>query len=517
MAVKTNPATVPEVIHVTAPEASDKDRSFQALLAEIFRMARNALVDLSGNQVAVATYQLGDAACELTTRRPLSTGDLDHIKRRLRAAAEEAGLRWETETGWRLNGSPASEYHFDGAETRVVQDVVVPIAGPEKAPGLLLVAGFDPDLDLHRGRLVQQFSGFISRALRHLWYLQSRQKEQYELLASRVVDGVILCDTKKRIKFINPSALRILGLEDGGQWIGRPLRELEVQYLIDNLDEALRTGIFELNRVMSTDEAQKQLIGLHIELLKNARNTEVGWMIVLRDVTKNWQHDQIRTALSVASHEIKTPLHSMLGAVDLLLENDLGELNKNQRHCLTIIRDDIERLNRLIADILDLSRFDEGVQFLDRRNQIVLSLLVSKVIDSFRIYAGSKNVKLKNRVPRSLPTFKGNRDRLQQVIVNLVENAIKYCYPGGSVSIGARLTDSALTCWIQDTGVGIPENKLESVFERFVQLDNHPEEGKQGNGLGLAIAKQIVEAIGGRIWVESEVGVGSTFYFTIPV
>jgi len=115
------------------------------------------------------------------------------------------------------------------------------------------------------------------------------------------------------------------------------------------------------------------------------------------------------------------------------------------------------------------------------------------------------------------PTFKGDRDRLQQVLSNLVENGIKYSMPGGLLSVHAELQDSIIKCWVNDTGVGIPASDLQIIFERFNQLDNFPDSGSRGYGLGLSIAKEIVKSNGGQIWVESKLKVGSTFFFTIPV
>ncbi|RMF67180.1 MAG: ATP-binding protein [Calditrichaeota bacterium] len=120
-------------------------------------------------------------------------------------------------------------------------------------------------------------------------------------------------------------------------------------------------------------------------------------------------------------------------------------------------------------------------------------------------------------MPRKIPNFKGDRDRLQQVLANLLENAIKFSLPGGKIEVGAELKQSVLTCWVRDFGVGIPASEFETIFERFRQLENCPDATHPGYGLGLSIAKEIVEGFGGRIWLESELGVGSTFYFTIPV
>jgi len=343
------------------------------------------------------------------------------------------------------------------------------------------------------------------------------EKEKFELLASRTLDGILLCDSEKEILFINNSAKRILDLQFDKNWVGESLEDLKTPCLIDSLNDALKNNIHEINKVADLSANHTQLIGIHLELARNSRNEQVGWMFVMRDVTRNWQNEQMRSALTVASHEIKTPLNSMLSAVDLLLDLDLGNLNSKQNHCLTVVKDDIQRLNRLLADLLDLSRFDEGIQFLERRKQTSLEFLVNKVLDSFRAFAKSKKIRLENKVPKSIPTFKGDRDRLQQVLSNLVENGIKYSMPGGLLSVHAELQDSIIKCWVNDTGVGIPASDLQTIFERFNQLDNFPDSDSRGYGLGLSIAKEIVKSNGGQIWVESKLKVGSTFFFTIPV
>lgn len=343
--------------------------------------------------------------------------------------------------------------------------------------------------------------------------------ETFEILVSKVLDGVIFCDEDKTILLINTAAKQLLGLKNEQNWIGESLSKLDFKDLTQFLDEAKEHGINEINKVISSPIKKSRLLGVHTELLRDSRNSKIGWMLSLRDVTMNWQNDQMRSALSMTSHELKTPLNSMNGAIDLLLEQDLGELNPDQQRCLTVMKDDIQRLNRLTSDILDSSRFDEGVQFLDRRKEISLLFILNKVINSFRLFANSKEIKIENKIPKTIPTFKGDRDRLQQVLANLLENSIKYSLPGGNVEIHAELNNSILCFWVRDNGVGIPESELSNIFGRFKQLDNYPnvDDTNRGYGLGLSIAKEIVEAIGGKIRVESQVEIGSTFYVSIPV
>lgn len=341
--------------------------------------------------------------------------------------------------------------------------------------------------------------------------------EKFELMISRIIDGVILCDSQEKILFINSSAKRLLKIQGDQDWRGHTLDDMGVNFLADYLHQALEQNIGEINKVATLKKTHSRLIGVHLELLKDSKNSEIGWMYVLRDVTKNWQNDQMRSSLTIASHEIKTPLNSILSAVELLLAPDLGDLNQKQQQCLNVIKSDLDSLNRLLSDILDLSRSGEGVQFLERRKEVALSLLVTRVLESLRPFARSKDIGLENQVPKSIPTFRGDRDRLKQVLTNLTENAIKYSRENSKVTIGAELVESELKVWVKDLGVGIPASKHQVIFKKFKQLDNYPDKVQRGYGLGLSIAKEIVEAMDGKIWVESKVNVGSTFYFIIPV
>lgn len=498
---------------------NSKEISVAKLVSEMFCVVRETLLDLSAGSLCVATLRIGSPKIHVSSRQTISSFDLQSIKQQI--AKHLCQIEEKVFQGSNLdtiiNGIPEKSYRVDDTKPQFSQNLIVPLTVQNNPVGILYVGSFDESIDLRQARLIKHLSNEVSRALRHLWYLSSRQKENFEILISRVVDGVILCDAGSKILFINNSAKRILGIDTKKKCVGECLKNLQMTYLAASLEDALKQGIFEINRVVSAEDQPSRFIGVHIERLKNSRNKEIGWMIELRDVTKNWLDDQMRSTLAAASHEIKTPLNSISGAIDLLLDEDIGDLNQQQEHCLNVIKDDINRLQRLLKDLLNLSRFDEGVQFLNRRKEIALGFLVNKVIESFEIFAKSKNIKLENLMPQSIPTFKGDRDKLQQVLANLVENAIKYSLPGGKVIIDAELIDNTLKVWVKDEGVGIAPSDQEKIFERFKQLDNYPEQLQRGYGLGLSIAKEIVEANGGEIGVESEEGVGSNFFFTIPV
>lgn len=488
------------------------------MLTELFSIIRRAIVDTGGGLLCAATLVDSTDEIHLSTPRPLSAADLTLIREAMSQSLDpEATPEDALDFQMIINGQSERQVLLEASDHLVAQHQAVPIAIRKTPVGILFAGSFDARLDRRHARLLKHFSRDAIRALRHLWRLNALQRERLEALVTHSIDGIILCDWRKRVLYLNHMARRLLGIDSQQGLLGKTLNHLNVGFLAEYLDEAQQNGIFESNKVASLSEKHSKYLGVHVELLRNTANREIGWMVVLRDVTKNWQRDQMRSSLSAASHEINAPLTSMQGAVDLLLDRDLGDLNGEQEHCLQVLKDDITRLRRLLRDLLDLSKFDEGIQFLDRRKEVKLDFVVQKVIDSLRGFADSRNITVTSLVPRSLPTFKGDRDRLQQVLVNLVENGIKFGLPGGEVTIDAELEKTTLKVWVKDTGVGIPANEFERIFERFYQLDNDPGSGPRGYGLGLSIAKQIVESFGGEIWVESEEGVGSTFYFTILV
>ncbi len=500
--------TVVDELAVTAPGQRD-------LLARLLDMLREAILDVADGAVCVATLQSEKQGIEISTPHRLTVVQVGQLKKDLQASAGTG----PKDVPLVINGHPESEYEFEPHEYVFTEVSTAPLQVRNASVGWLAICSFTNSKQPGEVELLESLQDDLPAALCSLWRQNQRERQKYQSLALAVIDGVILCTLEREILFINRAALQLLAPENRVPLLGKPIGALNADYLTQFLEEALSNGLHEINKVVQPPAAKSkaQLIGVHTELLKSPRQEEIGWMIVLRDVTTTWQNDQMRSALSVASHEIKTPLNSMTGALDTLLEKDLGDLNQQQSRCLEVMRDDIDRLHRLLTDILDLSRFEEGVKFFDRRKEISLDYLVNKVIYSFRTFAKTKEIAVENQIPKNIPTFKGDRDRLQQVISNLLENAIKYSPANAGVQIGADLKNSVLTFWVKDNGVGIAEEDSETIFEKFKQLDNFHDHGERGYGLGLSIARQIIAAAGGRIWVESEVGAGSTFFVTIPV
>ncbi len=227
--------------------------------------------------------------------------------------------------------------------------------------------------------------------------------------------------------------------------------------------------------------------------------------------------DRLKSAfVSIASHELRTPMTSIKGYVENMLEGLTGILSEKQAHYLGRVKHNVERLTRLINQLLDLSRLDARVL------ELVLEPLsvhevVTEVIDSFRPLAQEKSLTLTERHAGELPPILADRDKLNQILTNLIQNAVKFTPTGGEVLVESQVRKDGLvqTC-VSDTGCGIPPHELDKVFERFFRGESAPAEAR-GTGLGLTITKSLIEMHGGRIWVESVIGKGSRFFFTMPI
>jgi two-component sensor histidine kinase len=212
-------------------------------------------------------------------------------------------------------------------------------------------------------------------------------------------------------------------------------------------------------------------------------------------------------------------LATIKNAVQLLLKGKTGEINETQLNFLSMAEKNINRLTNILNDLLDLSRIESGKLGM-KFEELDLQGSIDFLLSSLRPQADAKPIHLEKDVPKDLPFVYGDREKVDQILTNLIGNAIKFTPEGGKVVVSAKLMDgvrNTVAISVQDNGIGIPDHQMEKVFEKFHQLESPLHHSRSGTGLGLAIAKGLVEAHQGRIWAESEVGKGSTFTFTLPL
>lgn len=354
------------------------------------------------------------------------------------------------------------------------------------------------------------------------------QRERVENVIRSVAEGLVVLDNEGKIQMLNPAAEKLLGITQG-QAIGVPMSQsLKTEHIValtkgPLLDEGAEVG--KEIEVRSIDDETRKILQASSAVLQNEQGRTVGVVAVLSDITRQKKLDEMKSQfVAHVSHELRTPLVAIEQSLAILQARDTGEITPVQENFLSIAQRNISRLSRLVNDLLDVAKLEAGQMKL---NIIPFKIcdLVHHVAETVRALAESKAVAIEEKFPEADVEVEADADRLIQVITNLTGNAIKFTPSGGriSVEINPDLRDQGVSqepciaISVQDTGVGIPREDQEKIFRKFEQ-GNAPSLSRQlgSTGLGLTIAKEIVELHGGKIWVESQEGEGSRFVFVIP-
>lgn len=349
-------------------------------------------------------------------------------------------------------------------------------------------------------RMADRLAGTISTL--------SAERTKLEAVVSGMVDGVIATDRYGTIILTNRAAADFLGPQDsaGGRRTvpGTRLRAL--------LAEAAAHGRVSAEELPPA-EVGDRLVEVHCAPIAGNGGTPNGAVAVLRDVTDLRRLERLRRELTAnVSHELRTPLTSIKGFAETLLSGAMRD-EATCRHFLEIIDKESDRLVKLVDDLLDLSRL-EGKRISLELGQVDVGELVTETVARLRPLAGTRDFQLRPATPEVIAL--ADRDRLAQVLTNLLDNAIKFTPNGGCIAVGWRAANGEVEISVTDSGQGIADADLPHVFERFYKADRARASVPGGSGLGLAITRHIVEAHGGRIRVASTPGAGTTFTFTIP-
>jgi signal transduction histidine kinase len=255
----------------------------------------------------------------------------------------------------------------------------------------------------------------------------------------------------------------------------------------------------------------------HYAAVISSRGESLGGVVIYHDITREEIADRLKTDLvATASHELRTPMTSIRGFVDMLMLGTFGEVSPTQREPLRVIKNNVVRLVQLIEELLDISRVEAGEVRL-RREEVDMAAVLDDVVAILGGQFRERAIKLHLSVEERLPTVSADRQRIEQVAVNLIGNACKYTPRGGAVWVDLRSGGDELRVDVRDTGVGIAEDAKRHIFTPFYRADNPLRDEVGGTGLGLSITRRLVELHGGRIWFESRASQGSTFSFTLPI
>ncbi len=328
-----------------------------------------------------------------------------------------------------------------------------------------------------------------------------------------MAEGVAVVSADGRVIFSNQAFCRTLALE-AESCEGRPFIELIRQSDLLAMVETVLTQGQGVSREIEIGTARPRNLAVTGAPVRSDGTT--GAVLVLHDISELRRLERVRRDfVASVSHELKTPLTAVQGFAETLLSGALED-QANSRRFLEIIRNHAVRLGRLTDDLLKLSQIEAGKLELEFR-AVSVPEVVQPCVETSRLKASEKNLVLFVDCPAGLPALRGDGQRLQEVLQNLLDNAIQYTPPGGQISIHASRHGQEVVISVSDTGIGIPQAEHQRIFERFYRVDAARSREAGGTGLGLSIAKHLVEAHDGRIWVESAVGQGSTFHFSIPL
>ncbi|NLW63971.1 MAG: PAS domain-containing protein [Syntrophomonadaceae bacterium] len=333
------------------------------------------------------------------------------------------------------------------------------------------------------------------------------------ILAS-MVDGLVAVDKEGRISKVNRAAEGLFMLQER-HLLGQTFRSLlNTSDLHDTIIEVLRTGV-EFRAEHNIFPNQENIYRINIVPLKGEKDDIEGALAVFHDITDARKFDRMRSEfVANVSHELRTPLTSIKGFVETLLDGALEDKMLCRRF-LTIIDSETDRLTRLIDDLLTLSAMETKEIGVNLQN-VNLVESVKNVFNIMGPQAEDKNLRMELIYSPQAAWVKADQDLIRQVLINLIDNAIKYSSDDGKIVVRIFNENGKTVTKVSDTGIGIAQESLQRVFERFYRVDRARSRVFGGTGLGLAIVKHIVELHGGEVFVSSQIGVGSTFTFCLP-
>ncbi len=403
------------------------------------------------------------------------------------------------------------------ALTKVASFFNIPLIVKDKAIGMLNVSSsrenaFAP-ADI---RILHTISNQTATAIERLRGVIAAEKSKMEAMVESMIEGLIMMDREGNPIVCNPAAKLMLNLAP--EEINR--KRLEECFKKIGLNLAYEEIIFGRKEVVTKDitmtEPTNMVFRSVIAPVKDIEGKTLGTVIVLRDITAEKEVDRMKTEfISTVSHELRTPLTTMKEFVSIMLDGIPGKINKDQKEYLSIVKRNIDRLARIIASLLDISRIEAGRVEL-RKTMVNIVGLARDVVTNLKASADGKHISLKTLFPQGLSDVYIDSDRITQVFTNLINNAIKFTPEGGRIAVELRSGKKELECSVTDTGIGIAPEDRDKAFERFRQIGRTAGAGAKGTGLGLPITKELVQMHKGKIWLESEVGKGSKFIFTLP-
>lgn len=346
-------------------------------------------------------------------------------------------------------------------------------------------------------------------------------KERIDSIVRHMSDGLVVIGPDGKILMVNFIAEALLGItsKDIGKSIKEVIRDEHLLALVKSLS-VNKEGVVEQDiELFSQDETTKRVLKTSSAVVEDHNGRTMGMVAILNDITRQKEIEKLKSDfVANVTHELRTPLIAIDKSISLLADKTAGPISQDQEQFLLIAERNLKRLTLLINDLLDLSKLEAGKMQL-RPRPLSIEEIIRESIESFAAWAKTKSIKIEKIIQDGILKVNADGDRISQVLVNLIGNAIKFTPSNGKITVEAilRKENDAIEVSVQDTGIGLSKEELPKIFDKFYQSARGTSAEVSGTGIGLSIAKEIVELHRGKIWAESEEGRGAKFIFTLPL
>ena len=387
--------------------------------------------------------------------------------------------------------------------------VAVPIVLEHRVVGVLMLESKRPSaFSQEQVQFAERLADRAAVAIENTRLFDQTQHEREKLstILASIADGVVVVGIDGRLELVNVAARSIFRLD--------PLTEYRGMLLADVFAGTPLLGLYaraaERGRSLIDEIALSDDRTYHVRI---SPVQDIGWVLVIQDVTRFKEIDRLKSELvTTVSHDLKNPLNVLGGYVELIEMR--GNIDDKLAHYLNMIRRSMVQMRQLIDDLLDMARIESGIEL--ELESLDVRHVLGEAVDALQSHAAQKAMRITIDIENGVPRIRADRNRLRQVVINLLSNAIKYTPPQGEIRLTAEPQDRFVLISISDNGMGIAPEDQAKVFSRFYRVCRPETDGIEGTGLGLAIVKSLVEKHGGEVGLESRLGEGSTFHFTMP-
>jgi PAS domain S-box-containing protein len=364
----------------------------------------------------------------------------------------------------------------------------------------------------------------VSKAIEYIRTLQDivTEKSRMRALINHLAGGVMATDAEKVVALANPAFLKMMGYRGDG--IGCPVAEIvKDDRLNEMIDQAMAMTTNDMAAltaelsIAEKDQKEERIVGVRCVPFRDRAGRNLGVITVLHDITALKKMDQLKSDfVSMVAHEIRSPMNTVLAQHKVILDGLAGPITEKQQDLLGKASEKIRNLAKLASELLDLARIESGL-ITQEKARLDLAEVLAEQVEFHQTTAEAQGLHLMLDPLPDLPAVLGNKDNIDEVLSNLITNAVNYTSADGRIRVSADVEEQYVRISVEDTGVGIDAEDLDRVFDRFYRVKNDRTQSVTGTGLGLAIVKSIVEAHDGIIRVESTPHHGSTFHVYLPI